>query len=86
MRQELPFRRKNSLTFGFEHRSIKYSATINHFSDGRLAEIFIDCCFRPGSGIAEHANDAAVPAGLLLQNHVSAETIEHSINFIRLYF
>jgi hypothetical protein len=79
-RQKLPNRRNDSITFGFEHRAIRYSATINHFPDGTLAEIFIDCCFKPGSAIAEHANDAAVLASLLLQHHVPAATIEHSIS------
>jgi hypothetical protein len=79
-RQRLPDRRNNSITFDFEHRAIKYCATVNFFDDGKLAEIFIDCFFKPGSALAEHANDASVLASLLLQHQVEAATIEHSIS------
>jgi hypothetical protein len=79
-RERLPNRRNNSITFGFEHRAIRYTATVNFFSDGRLAEIFIDCCGKPGSALAEHVSTASILASLLLQHHVAAETIAHSIS------
>ena len=52
---------------------------ISKFSDGRIAEIFIDAA-KPGSAIAEFANDAAVLASLLLQHGVTAAEIRHSIS------
>ena len=70
-RECLPDRRADS--------TIRYSATVAFFSDGRLAEIFIDCKW-PGSAIAEHANTAAILASLLLQYGVAVEIIEHSIS------
>ena len=57
----------------------KHTATISRFSDDPLAEIFIDAA-KPGSALAEHANDAAVLASLLLQNGVTAAKIIHSIS------
>ncbi len=77
-RAHLPNRR-GSLLFQFKHSGVEYTATISKFSDGRLAEIFIDSR-RPNSQLAEHANDAAVLASLLLQHGVTAAAIRHSIS------
>jgi hypothetical protein len=77
-RERLPNRR-GSEVFQFEHSGIGYTATISRFSDGRLAEIFIDHP-KPNSAIAEHASDAAVLASLLLQYGVTAAVIRHSIS------
>jgi hypothetical protein len=52
---------------------------VNFFSDGRLAEIFLDFK-QPGSALSEHVNTAAVLASLLLQHNVPAETVAHSIS------
>jgi ribonucleoside-diphosphate reductase alpha chain len=75
-REYLPNRR-GSEVFEFEHASFRWTATISRFSDGRLAEIFLDHS-RPNSQIAEFANDAAVLASLLLQHGVTAAAIRHS--------
>ena len=77
-REKLPNRRASE-SFQFEHQSIAYTATISRYGDGRLAKIFIDHS-KPNSQIAEHANDAAVLASLLLQNHITAAAIKHSIS------
>jgi hypothetical protein len=77
-RERLPDRRGSEL-FQFEHSGNEYIATISRFSDGRLAEIFIDHS-KPNSAIAEHANDAAVLVSLLLQHNVTAAVIRHSIS------
>jgi hypothetical protein len=77
-RTRLPDRR-GSLLFQFEHGGVEYTATVSKFSDGRLAEIFIDHR-RPNSQLAEHANDAAVLASLLLQHGVTVAEIRHSIS------
>jgi hypothetical protein len=75
-REHLPTRRASEV-FDFEHASFRWTATISRFSDGRLAEIFLDHS-RPNSQIAEFANDAAVLASLLLQHGVTAAEIRHS--------
>ena len=56
-----------------------YRATVSFFAGGAMAEIFIDAA-KPGSAIAEYANDAAVLASLLLQHGVAAAEIKHSIS------
>ena len=78
VRQHLANRR-SSESFEFVHRGMRYTATLSTFSDGRLAEIFIDAG-KPASAIAEHANDAAVLVSLLLQHGVTAAAIRHSIS------
>jgi hypothetical protein len=77
-RERLPDRRGSEL-FQFEHGGVEYTATISRFLDNRLAEIFIDHR-RPNSQLAEHANDAAVLASLLLQQGVTVAEIRHSIS------
>jgi hypothetical protein len=77
-RTYLPDRRGSEL-FEFTHNGFSYTATISKFSDGRLAEIFIDSK-RPNSEIAAHASDAAVLASLLLQHGVTVAAIRHSIS------
>jgi hypothetical protein len=77
-REYLPNRR-GSESFQFEHAGFCYTATVSKFSDGRLAEIFIDH-ERPNSQIAEHAADSAVLASLLLQHGVTVTSIRHSIS------
>lgn len=77
-RARLPDRRASDV-FEFQHNGANYTATISRFSDDPLAEIFIDAA-KPGSALAEHANDAAVLASLLLQNGVTAAKIIHSIS------
>jgi hypothetical protein len=72
--------KRRAIAFEFFHGDLKYRAHVGFFSDGRLAEIFIDCSDKPGSTLAEHASTAAILASLLLQHHVAAETIEHSIS------
>lgn len=78
MRRTLPNRR-GSMRFPFTHDGARYSATVSRYSDGRLAEIFLDAA-KPDSALAVHASDAAVLASLLLQHGVEAEVICRSIS------
>ena len=77
-RQKLPDRRASEI-FQFVRDGVGYTASISFYADGRLAEIFIDAA-KPGSAIAQHANDAAVLASLLLQHGITAAVIRHSIS------
>jgi hypothetical protein len=78
VRERLPDWRASEI-FQFQHCGVAYTATISRFADGRLAEIFLDHS-KPNSQLAEHANDCAVLASLLLQHHVTAAAIRHSIS------
>jgi hypothetical protein len=77
-RRRLPNRRRSEV-FQFEHYAAKYTATISRFSNGDIAEIFIDHS-QPNSQLAEFANDAAVLASLLLQHGITVAAIGHSIS------
>jgi hypothetical protein len=77
-RRRLPNRRAAE-TFTFQRNGVMYRATVSFFADGGMAEIFIDAA-KPGSAIAEYANDAAVLTSLLLQHGVTAAEIRHSIS------
>lgn len=77
-RERLPDRR-GSEVFQFEHAGVGYTATVSKFSDGRLAEIFVDHS-RPNSQLAEYANDCAVLVSLLLQHGITCAVIKHSVS------
>jgi ribonucleoside-diphosphate reductase alpha chain len=77
-RERLPNRR-GSIRFSIEHNGTRYLATLSKFSDGRIAEIFLDA-HKPESSLAVHANDAAILASLLLQHGVTVAVICRSIS------
>jgi hypothetical protein len=64
-RETLPSRRAGEIV-DFEFRSSAYTATLSRFSDGRLAELFIDAA-KPSNDAADDARDAAVCLSLALQ-------------------
>ena len=64
-RERLPNRRA-SITFELELHGLRYTATLSSFSDGRVAEIFLQN-YKPGSQSDANARDAAVAASLALQ-------------------
>ncbi len=69
-RHRLPNRRAGE-TIGFEFRGAAYSATVSYFSDGKLAELFIDA--------ADDARDAAVCLSLALQFGTPASAIRAAL-------
>jgi hypothetical protein len=77
-RQRLPDRR-GAVRLSIRHDGATYLITADYYSNGALAEIFIDAP-KPGSALAVHMSDAAVLASLLLQHGVSAAEIRHSIS------
>jgi hypothetical protein len=68
MRERLPNRRSCE-TFSFEHAGMKYRASVAHYGDGRLAEIFISN-HKSGSDIDAAAKDSAVVCSLALRGLV----------------
>jgi hypothetical protein len=65
VRSRLPNRRP-ALTFDFQCNALHYTATVGHFDDGRIGEVFIQNT-RPASMSDCYARDAAVAASLALQ-------------------
>jgi hypothetical protein len=76
-RQRLANRRA-SITFGFECNGLGYRATISHYANGDLAEIFITNT-KVGSDSDSAAKDSAVVCSLALQHGVPLNTIRKAL-------
>jgi len=76
-RERLPNRRA-STTFEFECRPHRYIATISHFPNGELAEVFLSNG-RAGSDIDAAAKDSAVIASIALQYGVPVDVIRKAL-------
>lgn len=77
-RQHLPHRRGN-VSFNFLHEGRQYHATATRYTNGSLAEIFLDVG-KAGSAIQEHAEATAVLASIALQHGVAPQTIIHAVS------
>jgi hypothetical protein len=77
-RRHLPNRRSAEIRT-FEHSGCRYRVTFGCFSDGSLAEIFLDTG-KLNSTLQQHADDAGVLVSLLLQHGVAPDTIKRSIS------
>ena len=73
-RARLPNRRNAQIAM-FEHGGRRYRATFGIFSNGALAEVFLDSG-KADSTLQQHADDVAVLVSLLLQNGVSPDVIQ----------
>ena len=76
-RERLPNRRANTV-FDFEVGGLRYTATLSHFSDGRIAEIFLQN-HKPGSQSDTTARDAAVAASLALQHGCKIDVLRGAL-------
>jgi ribonucleoside-diphosphate reductase alpha chain len=76
-RSRLPHRRAHE-SVSFDHGGFAYVAGIGRFTDGRLAEIFLNSA-KSGTAVDAWARDAAVLASLALQHDVPAETIQRAV-------
>lgn len=76
MRERLSNRR-GSIAFEFYHEGHHYRASVGHFDDGRLAEIFLDTG-RSDTPLQQNAETSAMLVSLLLQHGVTAAEILHS--------
>lgn len=72
-RERLPNRRPH-VAFNFSHEGQTYHCSAARFSDGRVAEIFLQTS-KAGSAAQQHAECAAILCSLALQSGVAAETI-----------
>ena len=76
-RRRLPNRR-TSETFSFCWLGLRFTATIAHFDDGALAEIFLTNG-KVNSQADTAARDSAVVASLALQHGTPLETIRRAL-------
>jgi hypothetical protein len=76
-RHRLPNRR-NAELLDFECNGFRYTATVGRFSDGSLAEIFINNG-KIGSDADTAARDSAVVASIALQHSVLVDVIRKAL-------
>jgi hypothetical protein len=79
MRNRLPNRRQSRL-LDFEAMNLKFVASVSHFPNGELAEIFIDEKSRCGSTIGTLCKDLAVTFSLAVQGGVDPEVIRRALS------
>ena len=76
-RNRLPDRRA-CVTFSFQCNALAYSATVSHYPDGDLAEIFISNS-KAGSHSDSAAKDSAVVCSIALQHGISVDVIRRAL-------
>jgi hypothetical protein len=76
-RRRLPDRR-GCETFELECNGQRYLATVSHFRDGTLGEIFLNSV-KLGSAIDTAARDSAIMCSLLLQHGAGLDTIRKAL-------
>jgi hypothetical protein len=73
MRKNLPNRR-GSTTFDLEVNGLLYIATVSHFTDGGIAELFLSN-HKNGSAADTAARDAAITFSIAVQHGADPEAI-----------
>jgi hypothetical protein len=76
-RRRLPDRRA-SFSFDIEVAGLRYTATVGHFPDGSIGELFLQST-KPSSQSDSNARDAAVAASLALQFNCPLEILRHAL-------
>jgi hypothetical protein len=76
-RERLPNKRR-SVSFTLELHGLKYTATFSRFSDGRVAEVFLQN-HKPGSQSDSYARDSAIAASLALQHGCSLDVLRRAV-------
>jgi hypothetical protein len=77
-RRRLPNRRRSEI-FVVEALGLHFTASVSHYDDKQLAEIFLTN-HRAGSGAGIMANDAAIAASLALQFGCPPETLRRALS------
>lgn len=76
-RERLPNRRLAE-TFNITADGLSYTATVAHFADGRIAEIFLTN-HKAGSAADTAARDAAICASIAMQFGAPLQTIRNAL-------
>jgi hypothetical protein len=70
--------RRASETFDVEVAGLKYTATVSHFPDGRISELFLSN-HKNNSGADTSARDAAIAFSFAVQHGADAEAIRKAL-------
>ncbi len=76
-RQRLPNRRASEV-LDFESMSMRFTASVSRYADGRLAELFIDN-HKAGSTIGTLVRDAAIIFSFAVQHGADSEAIRRAL-------
>jgi hypothetical protein len=76
-RRRLPDRRLAE-TFELEVGSLKYTATVGHFPDGRISELFLSN-HKSNSQADTNARDAAITFSIAVQHGADPEVIRRAL-------
>jgi hypothetical protein len=71
--------RRTATTYDFEVGGLRYTATIGHFADGRVAEIFLNN-HRINSAADINARDAAIAASFAFQHGADFEDLRRALS------
>jgi hypothetical protein len=77
MRRRLPNRRA-STSFDLEVAGLRYTATVSHFSDGRIGELFLSN-HKSNSAADVNARDAAIVFSIAVQEGADPEVIRRAL-------
>ena len=77
-REHLPNRRPSG-SFALEVAGLKYTATVSHFADGRIGELFLNNC-KTDSAADMNARDAAITFSIAVQHGADSETIRRALS------
>ena len=77
VRERLPNRRA-SLFFDFKSLGMPFTASVSHFPDGRIAELFVDN-HKAGSAIGTLVRDAAIIFSFAVQHGADPEAIRRAL-------
>jgi hypothetical protein len=72
-RERLPNRRASE-SFSFELNGLRFTATVSHFSDGRIGELFLSN-HKNGNQLDTFARDSAIILSFALQHGADVDTI-----------
>jgi hypothetical protein len=75
-REHLPDRRGADV-FEFEHGGMRWTASFGRFSDGRVAEVFLDA--EKETPLVELAQESAIVASLALQSGCPLHVLRHAL-------
>ena len=76
-RQRLPDRRPSEV-FDFEAMSLRFTASISRYPDGRVSELFCDN-HKAGSSIGTLVRDSAIIFSFAVQHGADPETIRRAL-------
>jgi hypothetical protein len=70
--------RRNSLSFTFELDGLHFTATVSHFPDGRIGELFLNN-HKAGNQTDTNARDAAIVLSFALQHGADIDAIRRAL-------